>query len=240
MSKPTLKLDWCSHEAAKYACEKWHYSRTIPVSKSAKLGVWENDRYVGLVMFALGASANLGSPYGLNGQQCCELVRVALDERHVTPVSRVVAIAIRLFAKQSSGVRLIVSFADTLHGHHGGIYQAGNWLYAGKSASGQMVRLADGRLVDPRRYNGHGNRNAKWGKQPLRSLPSGATLIKTPGKYRYLMPLDDEMRKRIEPLRKPYPKRLRAGGVAGDTSANHAGEGGSIPTPALSTCEKVE
>ena len=28
-SKPTLKLDWCSHEAAKYAVEHWHYSKRI-------------------------------------------------------------------------------------------------------------------------------------------------------------------------------------------------------------------
>jgi trehalose 6-phosphate synthase/phosphatase len=41
MSKPVLKLDWCSHEAAKYACEKWHYSGRVPTSKSARIGVWE-------------------------------------------------------------------------------------------------------------------------------------------------------------------------------------------------------
>jgi hypothetical protein len=27
-SKPVLKLDWCSHAAAKYAVEHWHYSGT--------------------------------------------------------------------------------------------------------------------------------------------------------------------------------------------------------------------
>jgi hypothetical protein len=28
-------------------------------------------------------------------------------------------------------------------------------------------------------------------------------------KHRYLMPLDNEMRAKIEPLRKPYPKRVK-------------------------------
>ncbi len=51
-------------------------------------------------------------------------------------------------------------------------------------------------------------------------------------KHRYLMPLDPDMRAKILPLAKPYPKR--AGSIVADAPANHAGEGGSIPTPALS------
>lgn len=50
-------------------------------------------------------------------------------------------------------------------------------------------------------------------------------------KHKYLMPLDSEMRNQILPLSKPYPKR--AGSDTLDTPANHAGEGGSLPTPAL-------
>jgi hypothetical protein len=47
------------------------------------------------------------------------------------------------------------------------------------------------------------------------------------GKYRYLMPLDEAMRKQIEPLRKPYPKREKA---TIEPSAIHAEEGGEAPT----------
>lgn len=53
----------------------------------------------------------------------------------------------------------------------------------------------------------------------------------TPGKHRYLMPLDDEMRAKIAPLARPYPKR--AGSIASDATANHAGKGSATPTPAL-------
>jgi hypothetical protein len=31
--KPELKIDWASHEAAKYACENWHYSKCLPAGK---------------------------------------------------------------------------------------------------------------------------------------------------------------------------------------------------------------
>lgn len=231
MIKPALKLDWCGHDAARYACEKWHYSGTMPVSKNARLGVWEDVRFVGCVVFALGASANLGSPYGLVGTECCELVRVALSA-HTTAVSRILSIAVKLLRRQSPGLRLVVSFADTYHSRHGGIYQAANWVYAGRTSPGQMVRLAEGRLIDPRRYNGHGNRNAKWGHQRPRPLPLGAALIRTPAKHRYLMPLDAEIRARVLPLAKPYPKRATS--IASDAPANHAGQGGATPTVALS------
>ena len=54
-------------------------------------------------------------------------------------------------------------------------------------------------------------------------------------KHKYLMPLDAEMKKQILPLSKPYPKR--AGSDTSDTPAFQAGEGGSLPTPALHSHE---
>jgi hypothetical protein len=210
--KPELKVDWCSYQAAKYAVEHWHYSKTIPVSKRNNLGIWEDGKFIGCVIFALGASPSLGLKYNLTGLECSELVRVALDN-HITPVTKIISIALKYFKHHNPNIRLIVSFADTYHGHHGGIYQGGNWLYSGKTSKSKMVKLPDGRLTDLRRYNGHGDGKVVGGKiwkQPKRSRPNGSTIIITPGKHRYLMPLDRKMRKQIEPLRKPYPKKPHA------------------------------
>jgi hypothetical protein len=63
-----------------------------------------------------------------------------------------------------------------------------------------------------------------------------ASMHKTEGKHRYLMPLDNEMRQRILPLAKPYPKR--AGSDTKDTAGHHPAEGGSTPTPALHPPQK--
>ena len=73
----TLRLDWCSYEAAKYAVEHWHYSHSMPGGKSVKIGVWEDKQFVGCVIFAFGAQQNLGRAFGLTMYQCSELVRVA-------------------------------------------------------------------------------------------------------------------------------------------------------------------
>ena len=50
-------------------------------------------------------------------------------------------------------------------------------------------------------------------------------------KHKYLMPLDNEMRKRILPLAKPYPKRASSETI--DTPGFHPGKGGVTPTDAL-------
>jgi hypothetical protein len=123
MGKADLRIDWATHEAAKYACEKWHYSGCIPKSKLSKVGVWENGSFIGAVIYGCGATPNLGRPYNLSQNQCIELVRVAL-KKHQSPVSRIVSIANKWMHKANPRLRLIVSFADTSQGHLGGIYQA--------------------------------------------------------------------------------------------------------------------
>ena len=199
MSKSDLRIDWATHEAAKYACEHWHYSKSLPVGKMVKVGAWEANRFIGVVLFAWGMNKSLGAPYGLSMNQCCELVRVALNS-HQAPVSRILALALKFLRSQSTGVRLVVSFADPSEGHHGGIYQAANWVYTGTSASNYEWRL-NGRRLNKRAYTGHNFGNPKM------TVPTGAKRVPLPGKHRYLMPLDAEMRERVLPLAKPYPKR---------------------------------
>jgi hypothetical protein len=226
-SQLKLKLDWCSHEAAKYACEHWHYSRCIPKSKIVKIGVWEHKEFIGVVIFGVGATSSLVQKYGLKTTQGCELVRIAL-RKHNTPVSRIISIAISFLRKSNPGLRLIVSFADPDQGHHGGIYQAGGWVFNGNSQS------SDEYIFKGKRWQGRSFRhNFKgMGKDPRVKIVKGSS------KHRYLMPLDNEMRIQIIPLSKPYPKR--AEGETKDTLAIHAREGGSLPTSALHTSSEVK
>jgi hypothetical protein len=224
--KPVLRLDWCSHEAAKYAVEHWHYSRSMPVGKCVRVGVWEQSVFIGCVLFAWGMNKDLLTPYGLKIAEGAELVRVALN-KHVSSTSRIVAIALKLLRIQSPGLRLLVSFADPTEGHHGGIYQAGGWIYAGKSPPVDEWVL-NGRRLNRRAFTGQ---QFGGGRASVAGIPPGAVKTRRQGKHRYLMPLDAEIKKRILPLSKPYPKR--AGSDTKDTPANLAGKGGSTPTPAL-------
>jgi|688.fasta_scaffold904037_1 hypothetical protein len=210
MSKVDLRVDFCSHEAAKYAVEHWHYSKCLPSGKIAKGGVWENDKFIGVVLFSWGANRNIGSPYGLQQTEVCELTRVALSA-HVSPVSQVVTAAMRLLKNQSPGVRLIVSYADPGQGHAGTVYQAMNWIYVGMSEqTGGCEYFISGRWEHVR---------SLWAKHGTRSMDAldkfypGVQKRQQPRKYKYLYPLDRAMRRQIEPLAKPYPKRANVGEI---------------------------
>ncbi len=220
-NKPALKIDWATYEAAKFACEKWHYSKCIPKSKLAKIGVWENDKFIGVVIFGVGATSDLVKRYGLRMEQGCELVRVALT-KHQQPVSRIVAISMRYLKTQFPNLRLVVSFADPSHGHHGGIYQAGNWIFNGTSQS------SDEYIYKGKRWQGRSFRNSHKGMEKHPDVQ----IVKGSSKYRYLMPLDDDMRKQIMPLAKPYPKRVKK-----LDSENPSEQGGAVPTDTLQTIE---
>lgn len=136
---------------------------------------------------------------------------------HATPVSRCVAIAMKFLRKFCPGLRLAVSFADPFQGHHGGVYQAGNWIYSGTS-NPTTEHFYGGRWRHTRAVH----HEVKGKGVPTRTMP---------GKHRYLYVLDPAMREQIEALREPYP--VRAGSSAGAAAPDQGEEGGSIPTSAL-------
>lgn len=206
MGKADLRIDWATHAAAKYACENWHYSKSVPVPPLVKVGAWEDGKFIGVVIFSRGASSNLMKPYGLGQDEGCELTRISMTS-HKTPVSRVVRLAMQFLKRNSPELRLIVSFADPQYGHHGGIYQAGNWIYVGDTAKGKEY-WRDGKRLHSRQVSEKGW-NIQQGVKRKTVKPSECKIVDTNGKHRYLMPLDADMKARIMPLAKPYPKRVK-------------------------------
>lgn len=225
-----LRLDWVGYDAAKYACEKWHYSRRISKAGNNYIGVWEDEKYIGCIIFGIGATNNIGEPYGLKNIQCIELTRIALTN-HKTPVTKLVSIALKLLHRKNPGLKIIVSYADSEQDHNGAIYQAGNWIYVGYSVDTNIVvnGIREHRRTLGSRY---GTNSIEWLKQ---HIDPNAKQIKTLPKYKYLYPLTDDMRSKIEPLRQPYPKKIVkdnkcVSDVTGSISSFHEERGGSLPT----------
>ena len=233
MAKADLRIDWATHAAAKYACENWHYSKSVPVPPLVKVGAWEDSKFIGVVIFSRGANNNLLKPFGLSATEGCELTRVALAS-HKAPVSRVVRLAMQFLKRNSPELRLLVSFADPGEGHHGGIYQAGNWIYAGQQPSSLEYIGPDGR-----RWHGRMVKKQGWttvqGKKRKTLTPDQCTPVDRIGKHRYLMPLDAEMRAQIAPLAKPYPKRVKQA-----NSGDQPECGGAAPTHTLQSLQDAK
>lgn len=201
-SRPELHIAPCGYEATKFAVEHWHYSESMPVGKRVSFGVWEDDSFRGCIMFARGATPNIGSPCDLQQCEICELVRIALRD-HCWEVSRCLSIALSELESQSPGLRLVVSYADPNKGHYGGIYQATNWIYTGRTDSARMFRV-NGDVVHPRTIGSAGGiQSIHWVRE---NMDPNAEEVIRPGKFRYLYPLDNEMKTRVSSLQEPYPK----------------------------------
>ncbi len=218
-----LHLAWCDFVSAHTAVAKYHYSQVMPAGKSVKIGVWEECKFIGAIIFGWGANNNIGKPFGLKMTEICELTRVAL-KKHKTPVTKIVSIAIGMLRKQSPGIKMIVSYADPRQGHHGGIYQAGNWIYVGipKQSKGAHY-IINGKIIHGRSVR------SKWGSE--KNIPYKWEYATGTEKHKYLMPLTVELKKKIELLRKPFPKRAIS--ETNDTPSTHEGNGGVTPTIAL-------
>lgn len=103
-----------------------------------------------------------------------ELARLVRNESVRPQLSSLIAQTCNQI-KRRKLANLLVSFADWTQGHHGGIYQAASWNYAGK-----RNRVMDGLLVDGQFVPGR-SCNSAWG-------------TRSPSKLAEILP-----NKRIEP-----------------------------------------
>ncbi len=228
-----LRLDFCSHAAARHAVMRYHYSRALPAFKLVRIGAWQDKRFVGAILYGVGANRHIARPFKLKDTQVCELVRVALAPASTRnhPTSKCVAISLRMLKKQSPGLRLVVSYADSGQGHVGTIYQACGFIFLG--AATQPYLKVKGKVVHPRtlydRY-GPGGQSLPW----LRAnVDPNAQRVKQAMKLKYIMPLDAEMRRQLEPLAQPYIKRSCVGSIDSDAPTIPGGKGRCNTTSAL-------
>ena len=122
-----IVVDFCSYEAAKYATEHWHYSKSMPAGKTVKIGLWEDGLFCRAIIYALGANKNIYKEFSVAPTEICELCRVAFTE-HKTPVSQALAVSLKMLKRHSPNLKVIVSYADSNQGHNGAIYQTTNWI----------------------------------------------------------------------------------------------------------------
>jgi hypothetical protein len=162
---------------------------------------------MGVVAYSVGAASAIAKPFGLKNHEVRELVRLALNKPE-SPVSKIVAISLRLFHQDFPDVKCVVSFADTAQGHVGTIYQASNWLYLG-SKSYHAYRVL-GRIEHPKtlhtRYGGNGGQSVAW----LRAnVDPNAERIRTMPKHKYLFCFDPSLKQEWKLKSLPYPKGIK-------------------------------
>ena len=98
----------------------------------------------------------------------------------------------------------MVTFAEAEY--HGGVYQAAGWIYTGTTTPDWRYTDRDGKTRHSRNVSTTGFKS-HMGHQARVPRPDECTRERIPGKHRFVMPLDDEIAKVVEPYRKTPPAR---------------------------------
>ena len=186
--------------------KRHHYSRRAP----------SNIQFVGTLHDEGGLFGDYGAavaaiffcyPPTRWSEPVLELARLVRADRQV-PLSHLIAASCKRL--KVAGHDLLVSFADKTQGHHGGIYQAASWRYAGA-----RERRMDGLLVDGTFIGGRAC-NHKWGTQSPSKVSAILGREVQPhfdeGKHLYwraLGPRGEAKAARLGLVHMPYPKPQR-------------------------------
>lgn len=204
-----LKVAPVGVKAARHAVQKWHYSGTLPVGKTIKVGVWEEGRFIGCIIYARGANRNMGARIGLPDQrECVELARVALTD-HQAPVSQIIALSFKELRAHNPGIRAVMSYADPQEGHHGGIYQAGGWTYIGPASKVEVPVIDGVKLHKKTAFHRYGTNSIP----KLKAMGLNVTTFTEPAKHTYAIGFDRQIRNRLKAMSKtpPAPLTRKAG-----------------------------
>ena len=196
-----MRLEIASYKAIKYACMNFHYAKAVPNVGLAFNVFNEKNEWCGVICYGIGATNNIGRPYGLNQGQVIELLRMALNGKQES-TTKALSISIKLAKKKNPNVKLIVSYADSEQGHYGIIYQATNWIYTGYSTDTNLI--VNGKREHRRTL---GSRFGTCSADAIRKKGYRVEILKTKPKWKYIYPLDKSLLPLCKELSKPYPKK---------------------------------
>lgn len=210
--------------------ERFHYSKRVP-SNVQFVGSLHRDGGLFGDAGEIVAAAFFSIPPTRWGEHVLELSRLVRGE---SPVDLSALVSQCLAHLKRKGECLVVSFADRTQGHHGGVYQACSWKYAGCRERRMDGVIYNGVFVPGR------SANSRWGTQSPTKLAEMGVSVEPhydEGKHLYWKPLNvagKTRAKRLGLLSIPYPNangpqdeptsRRREAGATPAVRSNSAGE----------------
>lgn len=203
-----MRISKATPESIRFSCLNFHYAEKVP-SVIQGFNVWnDNGDWCGTICYGVGANPNIAKPYNKWQGQVLELLRVALNGKQGHGnTSTAVALTIKAMKIMFPWVDLLVSYADKDQEHTGILYQATNWVYTGlKNAdTAGSAYIIFGKKMHSRSVAHKGwKQSYLWLKE---NVDPNAEEFITKGKHKYLYPMTKKMRKRIQILSVPYPKK---------------------------------
>jgi len=204
-----------SRKVAKQIIFKYEWLGTMATT-GIHYGIFFGDYCAGVCCYAVGGGTggvNIHKEWRVKRDELGVLARGACV--HWAPKgtnSRLISWSAKLL-KMDSNCRLIIAYSDTDAGEMGTVYQACNWICAGRGASTRQWIAPNGRIYDKKLP--YDLRRRDGFKFPRQRYVKG---LQTKGwheqasnpKYRYVYVLDKrdkDLVRLVESKRVPYPKR---------------------------------
>lgn len=193
---------------------KYHYLGGIGRSFMV-YGTFVNCELIAVVCFSTPCSEILRSSIlgSDNKKHVIELSRLCLKPKCKIPATKIISLSIQELKcerkkREMIPIHAIISFADSRQDHHGGIYQAGSWLY-----TGQSIRSSNYYFVDQKGSIRHPRQNG-INISKKKALSNGWKVVhpkKQNIKFRYVKIIGSKkQKKKFKRLLKldilPYPK----------------------------------
>lgn len=182
-----------------------HYSGRLGIMWEA-FGLFSGDRLCGVVCYGQPSAPIQKHAFTGRDFRLYELTRLVIDRgEDKNAASILISRSLQMLSERPCAV---VSYADSMHGHCGIVYQATNWLYTGATKAHDCLYVVNGErlhamtVID--RYKV--TEPAKWAKE------NGIERIKPDAKHRYFMIIGNktQRKKMLASLRYPviseYPK----------------------------------
>lgn len=209
LDRTRAKVKELGPETAGNMVVKYHYAHSLP-SITLAYGLFVDDVLAGVITYGVSSNRNndLICGPGYHGQTL-ELNRLYVhDWAGRNSESYLIGESLKFLKRDHPQILIIVSYADSAHGHKGMVYQATNWIYTGESVMSTEGWMHEGKRYHPRSLSSmFGSCSAEVVQK---NLP-GAVPIKGEVKYRYVYLLGDKKthRELVEKLKYPslpYPK----------------------------------
>ena len=180
----------------------FHYSHYIPTNIQYCVTQYINGKAIAAIYYSIPATR-----WSDEVLELCRLVRSEETDNKPT-LTQIISKSVN-HIRQDNKYNLIVSFADSTHNHHGGIYQAASWNYHKLRKSCIDAFVIDGILV-PRRTCNHryGTSGLKLVKQ-LEEEGHVCTPHRDKGKHIYWKALNRKGEQKAQKLgltAEEYPK----------------------------------
>lgn len=192
--------------AAQIVSQK-HYSRRLGIFWEG-FGLFKDGVIVGVCCFGQPSPAIQKHAFKNRSFRLYELTRLVVDEGVKNGASFLISQSLKLLSSRPCAV---VSYADSMHGHCGIVYQATNWIYTGATISHDKLYKIDGVTYHPislRDQFGATN-PMQWVKDNKDSFEISIVKPQTKHRYFFLCGSKKEIRNMKQNLRyetAKYPK----------------------------------